>query len=144
MKDGKKVGITFGAFDVLHAGHCLMLKEAKERCDYLIVGLQVDPSETSPEYRGKQKNRPIQSVEERKVQLEANKYVDEIVIYETEEELYELLKKLKPDVRIIGADWKGKHFTGYDLPMEVYYNSRDHTYSSTDLRKRIAEYENTK
>ncbi len=132
-----KIGITFGAFDVLHAGHCLMLKEAKEQCDYLIVGLQTDPSITPKEYRGKVKNKPIQSIEERMIQLQANKYVNEIIIYETEEDLYRILLERKPDIRIIGADWKGKQFTGHNLPIEVYYNSRNHTYSSSELRERI-------
>lgn len=132
-----KIGITFGAFDVLHAGHCLMLKEAKEHCDYLIVGLQSDPSTTPKEYRGKVKNKPIQSIEERMIQLQANKYVDEIIMYETEEDLYNILLERKPDIRIIGADWKDKKFTGWDLPIEVYYNSRSHSYSSSELRERI-------
>ena len=132
-----KKGITFGAFDVLHAEHCLMLEEAKKHCDYLIVGLQRDPSVTPAGYRGKKKNKPIQTVEEREIQLRANRNVDEVVFYDTEEDLYNLLLKIKPDVRIIGADWKGKKFTGYDLPIEVYYNSRSHGYSSTDLRERI-------
>ena len=132
-----KRGITFGAFDILHAGHCLMLEEAKKHCDYLIVGLQRDPSITSVEYRGKVKNKPIQTIEEREIQLRANRNVDEIIFYNTEEDLYNLLLKIKPDIRIIGIDWKGGKFTGYDLPIEVYYNSRSHSYSSTDLRERI-------
>ena len=86
---------------------------------------------------GEKKNKPIQTVEEREIQLRANKNVDEIVLYDTEEDLYNLLLKIKPDIRIIGSDWKGKKFTGYNLPIEVYYNSRNHTYSSTDLRERI-------
>ena len=130
-------GITFGAFDILHAGHCLMLEEAKKHCDYLIVGLQRDPSITLMGYRGKKKNKPIQAIEEREIQLRANRNVDEIVLYNTEEDLYNLLLKIKPDIRIIWTDWKGKKFTGWDLPIEVYYNSRGHSYSSTELRGRI-------
>jgi glycerol-3-phosphate cytidylyltransferase len=130
-------GITFGAFDLPHAGHCLMLEEAKQHCDWLIVGLQNDPSETPVEYRGKKKNKPIQRLDERYIQLKANRYVDEIVTYNTEEDLYKLLLELKPDIRIIGADWQGKKFTGYDLPMKVYFNSRNHGYSTTELRERI-------
>ena len=130
-------GITFGAFDILHAGHCLMLEEAKKHCDYLIVGLQRDPSITLMGYRGKKKNKPIQAIEEREIQLRANRNVDEIVLYDTEEDLYNLLLKIKPDIRIIGTDWKGKKFTGWDFPIEVYYNSRGHSYSSTELRGRI-------
>ncbi len=132
-----KTGITFGAFDVLHAGHCLMLEEAKGQCDYLIVGLQSDPSTTPKEYRGKVKNKPIQTLEERLIQLKANRNVDEVIIYSTEEDLYNILIDKNPDIRIIGADWKDKKFTGWDLPIEVYYNSRNHTYSSSELRERI-------
>ena len=141
MKDGKKVGMTASAFDLCHAGHILMLKESKEHCDYLIVALQDDPSLTDETYRGKKKNKPIMSLEERRIILEGIRYVDEIVVYNTEAELYELLKKIKPDIRIIGADWKGKKFTGWDLPIEIYYNSRDHEFSTTELRKRIKEIE---
>ncbi len=132
-----KKGITFGAFDLCHAGHVLMFKEAKEHCDYLVVGLQKDPSHTSADYRGKKKNSPILSLEERLIILQANRYIDEIIPYETEEDLYEILLKVKPDIRIIGADWKGKKFTGYDLPMEIHYNSRDHKYSTSELRERV-------
>ena len=114
-----------------------MLEEAKKHCDYLIVGLQRDPSITLMGYRGKKKNKPIQAIEEREIQLRANRNVDEIVLYDTEEDLYNLLLKIKPDIRIIGTDWKGKKFTGWDLPIEVYYNSRGHSYSSTELRGRI-------
>ena len=141
MKDGKKVGMTASAFDLCHAGHILMLKESKEHCDYLIVALQDDPSLTDETYRGKKKNKPIMSLEERRIILEGIRYVDEIVVYNTEAELYELLKKIRPDIRIIGADWKGKKFTGWDLPIEIYYNSRDHEFSTTELRKRIKEIE---
>lgn len=141
MKEGKKVGFTAGAFDLCHAGHMLVFKEAKEVCQYLIVALQEDPSITSAEYRGKKKNTPIMSLEERRIILEGIKYIDEIVIYQTEEDLYKLLVDLKPDVRIIGADWKGKNFTGHDLPMEVFYNSRGHNFSTTALRERIYEAE---
>lgn len=136
-----KKGFTCGAFDLCHAGHILMLKEAKEQCDYLIVGLQIDPSNTPINYRGKKKNKPVLSLAERLIILKGVRYVNEIIPYDTEEDLYELLKKLKPDVRIIGADWKDKKFTGYDLPIEVYYNSRDHGYSTSELRKRIYEAE---
>lgn len=136
-----KKGITFGAFDLCHAGHMAMFKEAKEQCDYLIVGLQADPSETPAEYRGKQKKKPIMSLEERKIILEGIRYIDEIVTYKTEEDLYRLLQQLKPDIRIIGADWEGKKFTGWDLPMAVYYNTRNHGFSTSELRKRVYEAE---
>ena len=125
-------GFTCGAFDLLHPGHILMLKEIKDQCDFLIVGLHSDPSSDRPE-----KNKPIETIEERLIRLEACKYVDEIVIYNTEDDLYKLLKELKPDIRFIGADWKDKHFTGDDLPIKVVFNTRDHGYSSSSLRKRI-------
>lgn len=132
-------GFTCGAFDLLHPGHVLMLKEIKAQCDFLIVGLQTDPSETDESYRGKKKNKPIETIEERKIRLEGCKYVDQIVLYKTEAELYELLKKLKSDVRFLGTDWKDKKFTGYDLPIKVIFNSRDHDYSSSSLRDRILD-----
>ena len=118
-----------------------MLKEAKTVCDYLIVCLQGDPSLTDPSYRGKKKNQPIMSIEERRIILEGIKYVDEIVVYNSEKELYDLLVLLKPDIRIIGPDWKGRPYTGHDLPIEMYFNSRDHEFSTTELRRRIYEAE---
>ena len=131
-----KIGFTCSCFDLLHAGHILMLKDAKEQCDYLIVGLQTDPTLDRPE-----KNKPIQSLEERKIQLEAVKYIDEIIIYETENELRKLIFELDPDVRILGSDWKGKPFTGYNLPTQIYFHERKHNYSSTNLRGSIvSEY----
>ena len=129
-----KKGFTCGAFDLLHAGHILMFKEAHNQCDILIVGLQIDPTVDRP-----QKNKPIETLEERKIRLEGCKHVDEIILYKTESDLYELLKKIKPDVRFVGADWKNKHFTGDDLPIKVIFNTRDHNYSSSNLRKRILE-----
>ena len=127
------VGFTCGTFDLLHAGHILMLEECSYECNYLIIGLQTDPSIDRPE-----KNSPIQSVEERTIQLNAVKWVDEIVVYETEADLKKLLLKRRPNVRIIGMDWKGKSFTGHDIEdIEIYYNRRDHEYSSTELIKRI-------
>ena len=109
-----------------------MLKEAKEACQYLVVGVQEDPSLDRPD-----KNKPIQDYEERLEMVRGCKYVDEVVLYKTEKDLYDLLKEIKPDVRIIGSDWKGKKFTGHDLDIEVYYNSREHNYSTTSLRKRV-------
>ena len=132
-----KLGFTCGSFDLLHAGHVLMLREAKSVCDYLIVGLQTDPS-----IDREGKNKPIQSLEEREIQLSAVKYVDEIIVYDTEEDLYGLLQKVKPDIRILGADHENKKFTGHDLKIDVYFNSRNHNWSSSDLRKRIYENEN--
>lgn len=128
-----KVGFTCGAFDILHTGHALMLEEAKSVCDYLIVGVQSDPSidRTS-------KNRPVQSFEERIMMVKAIKFVDEVVLYDTEKDLVDLLQRLKPDIRILGADWEGKKYTGCELPIEPFFNSRNHSYSSSSLRKRIA------
>ena len=131
-----KVGFTCGAFDLLHAGHALMLEEAKLQCDYLIVGVQSDPS-LDRSY----KNKPVQFYEERLAMVRAIKYVDEVVLYDTEEDLVNLLKMIQPDIRIIGADWKGKQFTGHDLPIECYFNSREHNWSTSNLRKRIYEAE---
>jgi glycerol-3-phosphate cytidylyltransferase len=128
------IGFTCSCFDLLHAGHIIMLQYAKVRCDKLIVGLQYDPSVDRPE-----KNKPIQSYEERRIQLEAVKYVDEVITYNTEKDLYELLKKLNPDVRILGDDYKGKSFTGDDLDIKIYYHDRNHNYSTTNLREKIEE-----
>ena len=138
MKNGKKVGVTVGAFDLCHAGHILMFKEAKEVCDHLVVGLHSDPTIDRPE-----KNKPVMSLDERRIILSAIRYVDEIFEYDTEAELYDTLKKNEYgfDIRIIGADWKGKPYTGYDLPIEVYFNSRNHDFSTTALRERIYEAE---
>ena len=126
------IGFTCSCFDLLHAGHILMLKDAKEQCDYLIVGLQTDPTLDRPE-----KNKPIQSLEERKIQLEAVKYVDEIIQYETEEDLYKNLLEIKPDIRILGNDYIGKSFTGDDLDIPIHYHKREHNFSTTNLRKKI-------
>tara|TARA_B100001121_G_C18588482_1_gene573397 strand:- start:606 stop:1052 length:447 start_codon:yes stop_codon:yes gene_type:complete len=139
-----KVGFTCSSFDLLHAGHYLMLKDAKAQCDHLIVGLQTDPT-LDLAYRmktdNKQKNKPIQSYEERKIQIEGCRYVDEIVEYSTEDTLYELLKKINPDIRILGSDWEGKEFTGHDLNIPVHWHNRDHDYSTSNLRKRVYEGE---
>ena len=130
-----KIGFTCSCFDLLHAGHILMLKDAKEQCDKLIVGLQTDPSIDRP----LTKNKPIQSLRERKIQLEAVRYVDDIFVYETESDLVDLLKLVKPDVRILGNDYKDESFTGDDLNIPIYYHERDHDYSSSDLRKKILQ-----
>tara|TARA_X000001036_G_scaffold422872_1_gene446238 strand:- start:318 stop:740 length:423 start_codon:yes stop_codon:yes gene_type:complete len=129
-------GFTCGTFDLLHAGHVLMFQEIKEQCDYLIVGIQTDPS-----FRPG-KNTPIQSIEERKLQLEAVRFVDQVVQYDTEDDLVDLLKMTKPDLRFVGMDWKDNpNMTGGDLPIEIRYNSRDHGFSSSELRRRILKTE---
>lgn len=129
MQKKYNIGFTCSSFDILHAGHITMLQEAKSICDHLIVGLQVDPSMDRPE-----KRKPIQSLTERQIQLNAIKYVDEIIVYYTEKELKQILKSLPIDVRIIGADYINKDFTGSDLKIDVYYNRRNHNWSSSRLR----------
>ena len=133
MNKKQKIGFTCSCFDLLHAGHILMLKDAKKQCDYLIVGLQTDPTVDRP----KKKNKPIQSLEERRIQLEAVKYIDEIIIYNSENDLYKLLKKINPNVRILGTDYKNKKFTGDDLNLKIYYHKRNHDFSSSNIRKKI-------
>ena len=127
-----KIGFTCGTFDLCHAGHMLMFEEVKNQCDHLIVGLQNDPSIDRPE-----KNKPVQSLVERYIQLEGCKYVDQIIPYTTEEDLLNILQCYDWDVRIIGEDYYGKRFTGDDLGIETYYNSRRHGFSTSELRKRI-------
>lgn len=135
-----KIGITFSAFDLLHAGHIKMLEEAKRQCDYLIVGLQTDPTLDRPE-----KNRPTQTVVERYIQLKGCKFVDEIVPYATEQDLEDVLRSFKIDVRILGDEYKDKNFTGRayceSKGIELYYNRRDHRFSSSALRKEVADVE---
>ena len=135
-----KKGFTCSCFDLLHAGHAKMLQDARNQCDYLIVGLQTDPTVDRPDT----KNKPIQTLEERQIMLSAIRFVDEIVIYTTEGQLYEYLRDNPPDVRILGTDYKGKDFTGKDLDIDIYYHKRDHNWSTTNLRKRIAKEENKK
>ena len=132
------VGITFSTFDLFHAGHVKMLEEAKSVCDYLIVGLQLDPSIDRAE-----KNKPVQSIIERYIQVSSCKFVDEVVPYITEKDLDEILRSFKIDVRIIGEEYRDKDFTGKayceQKGIELYYNRRDHGFSSSELRKRIAK-----
>ena len=135
----RTIGFTCGAFDLVHPGHMVMFEDAKHQCGYLIVGLQSDPTIDRPDV----KNDPVQTVEERLEMLRAIRYIDEIVLYDTEKELYELLKELKPNIRIIGTDWqKSKSgFTGDDLPIRIYWHQRSHDWSSSDLRERVFESE---
>ena len=140
MKNEKTVGFTCGSFDLMHAGHVLMFEECKKSCDYLIVGVQSDPSVDRPE----EKNRPIQEFAERILLVNSVRWVDEVVPYHTEEDLYDLLKEISPDVRIIGDDWRGKEYTGHDLDINVVFNSRSHTYSTSELRLRVYEAEKSK
>tara|TARA_Y100000361_G_scaffold2433_2_gene2099 strand:+ start:6779 stop:7189 length:411 start_codon:yes stop_codon:yes gene_type:complete len=133
-----KTGVTFSTFDLLHAGHIAMLAEAKSVCDYLICGLHVDPQIERPN-----KNKPIQSIVERYIQLSSVKYVDEIIPYNLEKDLHDILLTYPIDVRIIGADYLDIEFSGKDIcsqkGIEIYYNKRYHNFSSTELRQRIKE-----
>lgn len=138
-----KIGITFGAFDLLHPGHIMMLEEAKRHCDYLIVGLNTDPS-----YVDSKKNKPTQSIVERFIQLEGCRYVDEIIPYESEQDLIDLLEALPVDVRIIGEEYRNVDFSGKSHcllnKIEIYYNKRSHRFSSKALRQVVAEKEASK
>ena len=133
-----KIGFTASSFDLFHSGHVAMLKEARSNCDYMIVGLQTDPTIDRPE-----KNKPVQSVFERYVQLEGCKYIDEIIPYATEQDLLDIFLTYKIDVRFIGEEYKSKDYTGkqlcLDKGIEIHYNSRQHSFSTSGLRKRISE-----
>ena len=133
-----KVGFTCSTFDLLHAGHVSMLREAKSHCDYLICGLQMDPS-----IDRENKNSPIQTIVERYTQLKAVGYVDEIIPYSTEKDLEDILSMYHIDVRILGEEYRDKDFTGKDIcrkrDIDLYFNKRDHRFSSSDLRKRVTE-----
>jgi len=142
-KDCGKIGFTCSAFDLLHAGHIVMLEEAKRYCDYLVVGLQVNPN-----IDREHKNTPVQSVLERQIQLAAVKYVDEIIVYETETELEDILHALPIDVRFLGEEYKNLEFTGKSIcdekNIDIHYNERSHSFSTTSLRIRAFENENTR
>ena len=129
-----KVGFTCSTFDLFHAGHVMMLQEARTQCDYLIVGLQTDPTIDRPE-----KNKPVQTLLERFIQVKACKYVDESVPYSTEKELMDILRSFPIDVRIVGEEYRDKQFTGCNLPIGVYFNSRQHSFSTTELRQRVLQ-----
>jgi glycerol-3-phosphate cytidylyltransferase len=145
LKDqGKKIGITFSTFDLLHAGHIAMLAEARNHCDYLICGLQTDPTIDRPDT----KNKPVQSIVERQLTLGACRYVDEIVVYSTEQDLIDLILTLPVDVRILGVEYEDTNFTGRNegagRGIVHIFNKRDHSFSSSSLRKRVAESERNK
>ena len=141
---GRPVAFTCSTFDLLHAGHILMLAECKQICDYLIVGLQTDPTIDRPDV----KNKPVQSIVERYVQLSAVKFVDEIIVYDTEKDLEDMLMFLPISVRIIGEEYKDKDFTGKQICEErgikIWYNSRSHRFSSSELRQRTYQSEMNK
>lgn len=136
-----KIGFTCSTFDLFHAGHIIMLKEAKQQCEYLIVGLQTDPTIDRPT----EKNKPVQSIFERYVQLQACKYVDEIVVYATEKDLVDILLSYPIDVRILGDEYEHKQFTGrqecISKGIKFYFNKREHTFSTTELRQRVIDAE---
>ena len=136
----KKIGVTFSCFDLLHSGHILMLKDSKNKCDLLVVGLQTDPTIDRAN-----KNKPILSLEERLISLQSIKYIDYIIIYEKESEVLQILDLLNPNIRILGNDYLGKNFTGKDKDIEIYYHDRFiHTYSTSNLRKRVYNIERLK
>jgi glycerol-3-phosphate cytidylyltransferase len=136
----QRIGFTCSCFDLLHAGHLMMLKDAKDQCDVLVVGLQTDPTIDRSE-----KNKPIQTFEERKIMIESVKFIDHVIDYATENDLYQILEHLDPDVRIIGSDWRGKTFTGIDLEsIPIHWHERTHNFSTSNLRKRIFNAERLK
>ena len=142
--DGKKIGITFSTFDMLHAGHIAMLAEAKNHCDYLIAGLQTDPTIDRPDT----KNKPVQSIVERQIQLAACRYVDEVVVYQTEQDLIDLLLILPIDIRVLGVEYENKPYSGeqegFTRGIHPIFNRRDHSFSSSGLRSRVVEAETMK
>jgi glycerol-3-phosphate cytidylyltransferase len=142
--EGKRIGITFSQFDLLHAGHIAMLAEAKNHCDYLIAGLQTDASIDRPDT----KNPPVQSIVERQIQLGSCRYVDEIIVYTTEQDLVDILLTLPIDVRILGKEYEDTNFTGRNegasMQIENVFNTRDHSFSSSSLRKRVVAAESHK
>jgi glycerol-3-phosphate cytidylyltransferase len=139
-----KIGFTCSTFDLFHAGHIMMLKEAKAQCDHLIVGLQTDPTIDRPDT----KNKPVQSIVERQIQLAACRYVDEVVVYQTEQDLVDLLLILPLDIRVLGVEYQDKEYTGKHEGLrrniQPIFNGRDHSFSSSGLRSRVVEAESTK
>lgn len=136
----KRVGLTASTFDLFHAGHVIMLEESKRHCDYLIAAIQLDPT-----LDRESKNKPVQSIIERQIQVAACRHVDEIIVYSTEKELEDIFMAMPIDVRILGEEYKDKEFTGKEIcqrrGIELYYNKRDHFFSSSDLRLRVYEAE---
>lgn len=143
MSVNKKIGLTCSTFDLFHSGHVIMLEEAKRQCDYLIAAIQVDPT-----IDRKSKNKPVQSIIERQIQVSSCKHVDEIIVYSTEKELEDIFMALPIDVRILGEEYKDTDYTGKDICMkrgiELYFNKRDHFFSSSDLRQRVFDAETKK
>ena len=136
---GQRIGIIASCFDLLHPGHILMLEDAHSKVDILVVALQTDPT-----INRSSKNKPIQSYKERFIMINSIIYTDEIIQYTTEDDLLNILKHLEPDLRVLGSDWQGKQYTGHELPIPVYFHERNHGWSTSDLRRRVAEAENNK
>ena len=134
--NGKKIVFTASCFDLLHPGHIKMLEDAKRQGDILVIGLHTDPT-----INRNNKNSPIQTFEERKIMIHSIKYVDYVIDYATEDDLYKILVHLKPDVRVLGSDWQGKEYTGYELSIPVYFHKRDHNWSTSGLRERVFHIE---
>ena len=136
----KRIGITCSTFDLFHAGHVIMLEEAKRQCDYLIAAIQTDPT-----IDRLSKNKPVQSIIERQIQVSACKHVDEIIVYSTEKELEDIFMALPIDVRIMGEEYRDVEYTGKEIcekrKIEIYFNKRDHFFSSSDLRLRVFDAE---
>jgi glycerol-3-phosphate cytidylyltransferase len=130
--NGKKIVFTASCFDLLHPGHCLMLEDAKSKGDILIVGLHSDPT-----INRDNKNKPVQSFIERSIMINSCKWVDDVIDYATESDLYKILIHLNPDIRVLGTDWENKSFTGCDLPIPVHFHKRTHSWSTSGLRKRV-------
>ena len=140
----KKIGVTFSTFDLIHPGHIIMLEDCKNVCNHLIVGVQSDPTidrkkinDPYSQISGKPKNSPVQTLEERLIMIKSIKFVDEVFVYNTEQDLYDWLLNNKWDIRILGSDWEGKKFTGHDIEGKLYFHKRDHDWSSTGFRERI-------
>lgn len=139
--EGKKIGFTASSFDLLHPGHISMLAEARSHCDFLVVGLLTDPTISRPDT----KNKPVQSTFERFVQIQAIEYIDELIPFDSEEDLKQMIKMIKPHIRFCGIEYKGTHHTGWDIQgVDIFYNRRDHDYSTTELRNRVYELEKKK
>ena len=141
QKEGIRIGFVASCFDLLHAGHVLMLQDARSRCDRLVVALQTDPTIDRPD----SKNKPVQDYEERKIMVAGCRYVDTLIEYATEADLHKILTALKPDIRVLGSDWEGKQYTGWELSdIPVHFHQRTHSYSTTALRRRVAAAEANK
>ncbi len=143
MDNEQIVGFTCSTFDLCHSGHIQMLRDAKDQCDYLICGLQIDPTIDRAD-----KNAPIQTVVERYAQLQAVKYVDEIIPYSTEQDLEDILEMYSIDIRILGEEYRNKEFTGKDIcsrrSIQLFFNNRDHRFSSSGLRQRVSDRQQSK